>query len=111
MFAVHSACRGVRRDGGGLYAVFSAHVAAYEVRLPPLYKIQRQKGGRSIYKSSTLRKVFILEQPRICNMATIQKSLFFSSLATQEHCILDPPKGAPYLILPRQIKLRPREIK
>lgn len=71
----------------------------------------RQKRGRPVYKASTLRKVFLLEQPRICNRATIQKSLFLSLLATHKHCILGPPKEAPYLILPGQIKLRPREIK
>lgn len=50
-------------------------------------------------KASALRKVFILEQPRICNMATIRKkSLFPPSNSKALTTFLDP-KGAYYLIL------------
>lgn len=67
---------------------------------------EERTGMRTIHKAATLRKVFILEQPRICSAARIQKSLFSPtpSNSKAQTAFLDPG-GAYYLILPHlQVK-------
>ena len=61
-----------------------------------MYNIGQSRKGL-LYKANILRKVFILEQFRVCNMVTIGKLSF--PPRNSKHCILNP-KGACYFICP-----------
>lgn len=70
-----------------------------------MYNIGQSRKGL-LYKATILRKVFILEQFRVCNMVTTRKCLFPNG--SKPRCILNPKEGY-YFICPHfTVKQRSR---